>query len=602
MNYIGFDLGDGESAIAILEKNSKSAKSITIDGKDSFPTAVGTLKETHAHIIGNNAIANESICDNFRVCFKQLFANADGDAYDCYQRFVSVVLSALRDKISDDISDPEKYRFVIGHPAGWNDNLIRKYENLISSCHIDRPLLVSESRAALICYASSFILGNSMSGNPDLSILVCDFGSSTIDFAYLPNGRTDEIRSLGHKRLGGGMIDRQIVVHSIRKFANRKDRDRILTLLETDKSLLSLLSIKARELKEKFFIADEKGIEFSKDITVQRHGIEFINITVNDEIIDLSLNTPIHECNDESLEYALESILNEVAANLDSCPIDKVVLTGGASRMQFFRNMCDEHFNTRHLLSSSPETDIAKGLALDGQYKFKMDCLKEDMDDFMEGTVLNSMISNNLKSFCEDLSSAIIDDMTGTRDEQSGVLRHALSKWVENGNTIRDLAGMFDAAAADYLNTGHFNELMENSLSRWIRDCLLPKVQSELNTLCRKNGIAPNKAAIKEMTLTEKISMKGIKLVYVQGEFGPITFILSLLGLTYDMPIPNIKPFLNMREIKSKSVLAEKNIRKMKNRLSEYLITERHFSNDAKKMLMRSLKDCIRDLETEIRI
>ncbi|HAL18367.1 MAG TPA: hypothetical protein DCO86_01930, partial [Spirochaetaceae bacterium] len=339
MNYIGFDLGDGESSVALLNEDSRNASIVIIDGRESFPTAVGTLKETHSHIIGSNAIANESICDDFRVCFKQHFADNDIDVYDCYQRFVSVVMQALRNKVSEKISNPAEFRFVIGHPAGWNETLKKRYEGMLNACRIENPLLVSESRAALVHYASTYLLGNSGHEKFDMSVLICDFGSSTIDFSYLPDGITDDIRSLGHKNLGGGLIDKQIVMNSVKRYASSKDKDKILSILNSDKSLLSLLLIKARDLKEKYFRANEKDAEFSKDVTIQRHGMEFINITVNDSIMESSLNAPIRECNDESLRYALDSVLNEVSERLKDDPIDKIVLTGGASRMRFFQEM-----------------------------------------------------------------------------------------------------------------------------------------------------------------------------------------------------------------------------------------------------------------------
>ena len=597
MNYIGFDLGDGESSVALLKEGSRNASIIIVDGRESFPTAVGTLKETHAHIIGNNAIANESICDDFRVCFKQHFADADMDVFNCYQRFISVVLHILRNKISEKISNAAEFRFVIGHPAGWNDTLKKRYEGMLNACHIGSPMLVSESRAALVQYASTYLLGNSGREKFEMSVLICDFGSSTIDFSYLPNGITDDIRSLGHKNLGGGLIDKQIVINSIKRYADSKDRDRILSVLDSDKSLLSLLLIKARDLKEKYFKTNEKNAEFSRDVTIQRYGIEFINITVNDSIMESSLNTPIHECNDESLKYALDSVLNEVCEKLKNDPIDKIVLTGGASRMRFFQEMCENKFSVPVHLSSSPETDIAKGLALDGEYKFRIDCLKNDIMAFIGSDVMDAMVSNGMMPFYAELSSAIINDMTGSNDGDSGILRHAMGKWVENGKTIRDLANAFDSAATEYLDTSHFKDLLREHLLSWAKSGILPKIQAELNSLCRKNRLSPNKAKIKEIQLTDKISLKNVKLVYIRGEFGPITLILSLLGLTYDLPIP--KP---IRKFKSEDAFIEKYLDRMKEKLNDYLVSEKHFAQSVKSMLIDCLKECIHELETEIRI
>jgi hypothetical protein len=181
MRYIGFDMGDGESAVAIFEQGSGIEPVIQpLNGSRSLLSAVGTIG---GEIVVGEQAYTSTLAQGLSVRFKSRFTD-DPRSYDTIVLFVRGVLRALNDGTVYREGD----RFVVGCPAGWNAAARTRYGDLLVRAGVRNPQVISESRAAFLYakYAKPVALDLDLLKQ---SALVVDIGSSTLDFAYIVDGR-----------------------------------------------------------------------------------------------------------------------------------------------------------------------------------------------------------------------------------------------------------------------------------------------------------------------------------------------------------------------------------------------------------------------------
>ena len=94
MRYIGFDIGDGESAVAVFEQGSGIEPAIQpICGVKSLLSAVGTVG---GEIVVGERAYTDALADGLSVRFKSRFTS-DPASYEDIVRFTRGVLGELRD-------------------------------------------------------------------------------------------------------------------------------------------------------------------------------------------------------------------------------------------------------------------------------------------------------------------------------------------------------------------------------------------------------------------------------------------------------------------------------------------------------------------------
>ena len=120
MYYWGFDLGDGESAIArVSEDRGKLPEIMEVEGNRVFITAWALMKSGEVRI-GENAAKSASAALRSAVRFKSRFLNASADCSGLIRDFSARALESLRAK-KKLVGGETENRFYIGCPAGWDD-------------------------------------------------------------------------------------------------------------------------------------------------------------------------------------------------------------------------------------------------------------------------------------------------------------------------------------------------------------------------------------------------------------------------------------------------------------------------------------------------
>ncbi|HNW87300.1 MAG TPA: Hsp70 family protein [Candidatus Limiplasma sp.] len=358
MRYIGFDMGDGESAVAIYQHGSGIEPIVQpIYGSQSLLSAVGTLNGEV--VIGEQAYTS-TLAEGLSVRFKSRFTD-DPRSYEIITLFVRGVMKALREANAYGPDD----HFVVGCPAGWNAAARARYRDILIRGGVAAPQVISESRAAFLYakYAKTVALDLDLLRQ---SALVIDIGSSTLDFAYIVDGRETGVGTFGDTHLGGGLIDAEILRRAVDQ---NRDREAIRRVFEDSRSWYSYCEIEARKVKEQFYtrLAQDPAASVKKQLRICYRGTQKLSLTLDAALASDIVGEPMEALNGASFSQALHDALQNAKQITADAPPRLVLLTGGASRMPFFQEQCREAFADAVLVTCpEPEFSIAKGLAYAG--------------------------------------------------------------------------------------------------------------------------------------------------------------------------------------------------------------------------------------------
>ena len=126
MKYIGIDIGDGESAVAVLEEDSIIEPVIEyIDGRGSILSVVG-MSGTDV-LIGEKALIDRHVV-HLRSRFKSRYLTNPDSERDI-ERFAHGLKSALLNEEEDFFSGD--ITVAVGCPAGWKEDDRKKYRDIL---------------------------------------------------------------------------------------------------------------------------------------------------------------------------------------------------------------------------------------------------------------------------------------------------------------------------------------------------------------------------------------------------------------------------------------------------------------------------------------
>ncbi|MEA4999802.1 MAG: Hsp70 family protein [Candidatus Limiplasma sp.] len=401
MKYIGFDIGDGESAVALYEHGSSIEPILLpIHGSKSILSAVGTMNGDI--VIGEQAYTS-ALAENLSVRFKSRFTD-DPNSYDTIVRFVQGVQHALRDAgvLQEDV------RFVVGCPAGWNAAARARYRDLLVRGGIHQPQVISESRAAFLYakYAKTIALDVDLLSQ---SALVVDMGSSTLDFAYIVDGRETGVGTFGDAHLGGGLIDEELLRRAL---SRSRDRDAIVRVFQSSRSWYSYCEIEARKVKEQYFtlVAQDAKASVKKQLRLYYDGTQKLQLTMDALEAEEIIHQPLASLDGQSFVQALAASLINAKRLTEDHPPKLLLLTGGASRMPFVQAMCRETFaNAVVVVCPEPEYSIAKGLAYAGWVDENLRAFRKAIQEEVTDTRVQHIARSALPELIPSVVNTLLD-------------------------------------------------------------------------------------------------------------------------------------------------------------------------------------------------
>jgi len=470
MRYIGFDMGDGESAVSAYERGSGIEPVIfPVSGAKSLLSAVGM--RNGEIVIGERAYT-DALADDLSVRFKSRFTT-DSSSHEDVVRFVRGVLKDLQDSGHFSYDD----QFVVGCPAGWNTAHRTLYRELLMKAGVILPQVISESRAAFLYakYAHTIALDVDILNE---SALVVDIGSSTLDYAYIVDGRETGVGTFGENALGGGILDAALLRRAVAKSRYRKE---IEAVFAESRSWYSFCEIDARRVKEEFFtrLETEPDPRLKKQITLCYDGVQKLALELDQAELAHLIEDPLPELNGLSFTDALRESLENACRLTADRPPELVFLTGGASRMAFFRELCREIFDSAIVISCpEPEFSIAKGLAYAGWIDENLRAFRQAIKDEMTETRLALIANEALPSLLPEVTNLLADLII---DEAA---LPAVALW-KSGSiaTLKEMETYIASRTEQVLHSQLAQEALAPAVEKWLAG-LSDRLQAMIDPIC----------------------------------------------------------------------------------------------------------------------
>lgn len=497
MKIIGFDLGDGESAVALLDANSTvEPRMLPIHGRASVLSAVGT-KEGRI-VVGEEASVLSGAQDA-RVRFKSRFLT-DPDAAGDVRLFAQGVMNQLLHQEPAIMS--KVTRTVVGCPAGWGEGRREQYARLMESAGFPNVHVVPEPRAAFL-YARH---ARGLRIDPKLmraSAMVIDIGSSTTDFAYIVDGHQQDLSLFGDTSLGGGVLDELILARSIER---SPDREALSRVMKASPAWKSYCELEARRLKERYFLTEDKWTEhaLTQQVVVCYDETLMLDLSLDSAAMEEIIHMPSISLGGRSFVSCLEQALTAAKDVSRACPPQVVILTGGASRMAFFREACQRAFEqSLMVLCPEPECSIARGLAYAGRVDENLKVFRREAASIARGERLEAAVSARVHALYQPVAGALFETA-----KESAV--EAVRLWRHGGvETINDLNALLEARIAQDFAGAAAAQRMRADVESWTKE-LAGALEQELEALCLRCGVAPEKMEIGGMRMQTDIP--GVKL------------------------------------------------------------------------------------------
>lgn len=511
MRYIGFDIGDGESAVAAFEQGSGIEPiCLPIAGHRSLLSAVGRIGSEI--VIGDRAYT-DNLADQLSVRFKSRFTH-DVSANSDIVSFVKGVLTDLRQSGALNQDD----RFVIGCPAGWSAAARSRYRELMIQAGVEDPQIISESRAAFLYakYAKTVALDVDILNE---SALVIDIGSSTLDFAYIVDGRETGVGTFGEIALGGGLLDAEFLRLAVEQ---SREKEKIQQVFAKSKSWYSYCELEARRLKEAYYsrLSKDPTACIKKQLRICYDGIQKLNLQLDAKQAEAITENPLSALGGRSFHQAIQEALTNASRLTADRPPRLLLLTGGASRMPFFQQACKEAFPDAVMVCCpEPEFSIAKGLAYAGWIDENLRAFRQAIKQEITTERINAVVSDAIPELMPAVINTLIDLLMDEatlpiyRDWQHGRIL-----------TLKEMNQQLEKRMAVVLSSPMAEEALAPVIHQWIL-ALTPGLQRMVDPICDRYEVPR-----REMQLNLTASGGG-QVDFSAKHLMRLPFIGTLLGL-----------------------------------------------------------------------
>lgn len=485
LETIGFDLGHGETAVAKARVESiEPPEMLEINNKKVQITAIGWHPDL-GYLVGEQALIQAGVTQ-LKISFKEK-PNNDPIYRKTIRSFLETYYRLLKE--SKQIEGGETSQFYVGCPSGWSISDREEYQKLLKEAGITILSVVPESRAAFMQAKEAGKLDYDKLRS---SVLIVDIGSSTTDFTLVKS--LHEIpMDFGRNTLGASLIDKAIFAQTLAKHEEKALLERVF---EDYPHHQARCEIACRKAKEDFFSNEQL---YSHPQTFAR-GFESINEQiffipqVNRLIMEDILNQPLVELGQKNWIESFREAVNEAKEELDKQGIvPKVVLmTGGASRMKFTRQICEEIFpepETQVRPDPEPERCIALGLARVGRWDLRAAAFQEEVNKLFDSKKLNEIIERHIPELIELLTKPLAEGLI------ENAVKPALKDWQNNKiRTLADLETSMKSWAEQWLKSDSLQDngasraqqIIKNKSVTWFNSKIQPDLAQETDPICRK--------------------------------------------------------------------------------------------------------------------
>ena len=476
-DYFGFDLGDGESAVAWLRAGVRTdPKMIEIRGQKSLVTALGVHPERGV-MIGEEACHAAGLSE-LSARFKSKYLTETAWAGDCVRRFAQAIYQTL---LSDGrIEDPETACFFVGCPSGWTAPVRAQYEQLFIQAGMRHVQVISESRAAFMYARESGELRVS-DDLLTLPTLIVDAGSSTTDFTFVADLQETSLRvsDFGETALGGGLLDAMLLEKNVDRSPHAEE---IRGIFRRFPQYRARAELEARRVKEMYFTRALRGEEHGAESSVKLYAGETpvtLDITADGEDMKRLLNLPVEELSGVSFREAYVRSLTRARELTKDRPPETILLTGGASRMGFIEEACRAIFPGAQVLRGlEPEYAIARGLCQALRIDQKTRGFSERVDELIHSDEMENLVMSMLPALYEEISAPIVDKLI------DDVAPKVFAQWREGSlRTVNDIGVALTERVRQMTDSGELKECLRPAVAEWLNR-LRPQLEALTDPIC----------------------------------------------------------------------------------------------------------------------
>lgn len=489
VKYLGIDIGDGESAAAMVQENGAVLPQVlSLGTTKSILSVVG--EQNGKPVIGDQALLNPGV-KNICARFKSRFLSDPSARVP-----IAAFARGLRELLSGALSGQDELQVALGCPAGWSSSERQEYAALVGAAGFPNLHTVAESRAAFLYahYDKDIGLSPEELSQP---ALVVDIGSSTTDFAYIVEGKETELGVFGDVRLGGGLLDQLILEDAVRSSGKA---DKFQAVFAQYPSWCSFCELEARKAKEAYFSDEEawKDQNCVRRVSVFADVSSVLNLTIrlDGERMRQLLETPVPELGNMTFPDKLREALSQAVQNTAAHPPQQLILTGGASRMAFFREACKAAFpNANVTVCKDPEYCIARGLSIAARVDHKLRAFRQEIERFFESGKLSLDISNHLPALQSKLSPVLVERIMTNCVEPA-----VKADWT----TQEQLQTLIqDNVKQEFAAKGHTPETDE-VLTDWIAN-ELKDTQASIDAICQASDVEHAELSLAKLVLNIRL-------------------------------------------------------------------------------------------------
>lgn len=531
---IGIDFGHGETSAAFYDLKTQEKKDLDIlPGLKVVKSAVAILEQEGKETIsiGDAAIQNAPLAKDFQIAFKKRPSDMNATERGRMVKFMKGVYAEILNCHPDYKS--RQHVVYIARPS--QDELWKSEEEAYLKIAEDAGLPVAgiqkESRAAY--FRARTQPDSKIDKEVKAGVLIVDFGSSTIDFTYL-NGELSKPIDDGHP-LGASEVEETLL-----RYAMENPTDvympQFVELYGNDKESIpyNQMLYKFREAKEQYYGKKLPVFSVSFDYSLltssektQMYG--FGGVAITKEKIKEILGENREGGYIRKVKDAVKSFKeNKLKENKVAC----VYLTGGASRMDFVRQIFMEIFNLdeAHCPSDdNPSVIVSQGVAhmsyADIKSKEKEDELKKIAQSAISKYDWNGnftkIINQSIKAKIIDKAWSImiryrdgdIGEWMDLKNDKSPVGEYICMEGKSDGFVkVRNIRSLYTEIKSTFDGFVHYD--FATACEASITSNIVKSIISELNTaLAAFEYTASTSNNLKISGLSASITSSGAKLL-----------------------------------------------------------------------------------------
>jgi hypothetical protein len=362
---VGIDFGNGETAAWCVSLNGQLNQSVNLlpatgDGGRKLRTVMRKCSNGSYSYVGKGKV----LCG-----FKKRISQLNDEEKSAYGAFIKEVYNRIlannKSYLSADRIGNSNFYLCIAAPTRWTKQEKHEYldffNQVLSEFHQHVHWVINESDAAYFTHK------NGANGS---NILVIDYGSSTIDYTVMSNGKKISDDNWSNDYLGARSVEKAMLqAYRTDETANyqvalAKNIERLQQTNNGHIDILPLLELYMREIKEARYSGGHNNYSVNYDL-FDETAIAGFDV-FNHQGIFRSEGTAKGVCEDyiNVVRMDFEKLKNDI--NKKGIHLDSIILSGGACIMSWVKELVIEVFGDRITIvkDAAPEYVVAKGVAL----------------------------------------------------------------------------------------------------------------------------------------------------------------------------------------------------------------------------------------------